>query len=91
MADKRVKCICTKNAAGAVMFHRVMYTVSSGANQTRIMVVVKASEMTNPADDNELKTKADAKAVVQKAKWVAGLAAATTQHTDATIAGDVTL
>lgn len=91
MADKRIKCICTKNASNVIVSHRVLYSVESGSNKAQLMIVVKASEMTNPADDTELKTKADAKAVIEKAKWVTRMATQNTQHVDATVAGDVTL
>jgi hypothetical protein len=88
MSDKILAC--NKILDGAtVMQYDISYEVESGANKNQFCVTVLASEMTDSADTNEAKTKANVKAKVIKDAWVADLP----EYSQESVAinGDVTL
>ena len=92
MADTISKAYREDNSDATVKCWQLLYAIDNGAGKTNsFVVVVLASEMTDPTDASEAKTKANAKATVIKDNWITALTVATTQTNDATIEGAVTL
>jgi hypothetical protein len=55
------------------------------------VVVVRADELTDPLDINEVITKANARAAIAKAQWIASLAVPPMEEATEPIEGSVTL
>lgn len=89
MADKITAC--NKILDGeTITQYDVAYEVESNGNVNEFCVTVLASELTDPTDADEVKTKANAKAKTIKDAWVADLPDYSAAPVE-TIVGDVTL
>lgn len=90
MADRIVVWNTLKDAEDNILQHEASYVVESDTKENRFVVVVKASEMTDPADLTEAKTKANLKAKDIKDAWVAAMAEEILEN-QASQEGNVTL
>lgn len=84
MTDQITSCATYKDGA-IIKYHVIDYTLTSGK---QFKIYVDASEMSDPSDNTELKTLANAKAADAKATLVAS---PQTETFDTTLNGDVTI
>lgn len=89
MSDKITSCNKILDGATITQYD-VAYEVTSGDLANYFCVTILASDMTDPTDENEVKTKANAKAKEIKDAWVANLPSETAQPV-VSVEGDVTL
>lgn len=89
MADKITKCSVIKEDSTVIQYD-ISYEVESGQNKNQFCVTVLASEMTDPTDADEAKTKANTKAKTIKDAWIADLPDYTSAEVSSVV-GDVTL
>jgi hypothetical protein len=80
-----------KDSDSSVVQWEMCYSVESGADTNTFVVVVEASEMTDPTDEAEAKTLANTKATALKTAWVTALANSNTPTTTSTTPDTVTL
>ena len=72
MADEILQCVATKDGSTVIQYD-VAYKVTSNGNVNQFCVVIMASELTDPNDTDEVKTKANVKAKAIKDAWTADL------------------
>lgn len=89
MADEITQCNKVLDDSNAVTQYDFTYSVVDGEKTNNFCVTILASEMTDPDDADEAKTKANVKAAAIKAAWVA--ADVTTSEAVASVVGSVTL
>lgn len=73
MADEIKSCNKVLDEASAIVQYDFSYVVSDPDDANRVnnfCVTVSASEMTDPTDANEAKTKANTKAAAIKSAWL---------------------
>jgi hypothetical protein len=91
MADRIIDCVELRDQNDALIKYLVRYEIESGGDSTHIEVEVLSADLSNPADMNEVKSAANAKASSRKTTWVAALLSARVNVQNGSINGDVTL
>lgn len=89
MADQIINCVATKDDQ-VIIHYDVSYVVEYNAILNSFCVVVKAEELEDASDLNEVKSKANAKAKVIKDAWIADLPDYSSEE-KTSLAGEVTL
>ena len=89
MADKITSCMVTKDSESNPIQYDVAYEVFSGEKMNQFCITIKAEDMDDTADTDEVTTKANAKAKEIKDAWVAAMITVTNDAV--AIDGDVTL
>ncbi len=91
MADKITTATRENLNGGACHCYHVSYDVEDAGDKNQFCVVILASDMTDPDDETEAKTLANAKASTIKADWITAKATAHSNVDEPTLEGDVTL
>ncbi len=91
MADTITNATRENLDGGACHCYHIAYDVEDGGDKNSFCVVVKAEDMTDPDDEAEAKTLANAVATTMKADWVTAKATANSNVNEPTIEGAVTL
>lgn len=91
MADKILKAVREDLDDGNCHCYHLTYEVEDAGTKNLFVVVIKASEMSDPEDAQEAKTLANDKAAVIKTDWITAKATANTNTNKATLEGPVTL
>ena len=89
MSDKITTCTKVLDGTDVIQYD-ISYAVENGANKNQFCVTVLGSEMDDPTDAAEAKTKANVKAKAIKDAWVADLPDYSAAAVESVV-GDVTL